>query len=596
MKRLLSLLTALVLTVSVFAASSALPASAATYRSASNSASSSYKGGKFYGNFQKVELTGDNRTDVIALALSQVGYLEGDSNGAFSGTVAGSKNYTEYNYNMGDWGSGYTYEWCATFVSWCLYQSGSTDQNSIRDWCRSHTTEKAYIWREVGCARWADQLRNFGYFKYSKHNGGTYAPQTGDLIFYDWAGGKSGEDHIGLVVYSDGSNVYTVEGNTSDQAGLVSAGGGVFFKKYSLSYDKITGYGVLPYKVNSSAPKIDYSGAKRTKGYYVNPDDSKTLYTSETGSDSVREMPRFTMFEVTQICQNGRLKVKYSVNGVNYEGYLVENSANRLIQITSFETDGLSEALESAESLNVREYSEEVLALIRAKYEEGVKLYASSSATTAQKKSCADELNALIARRGEGETVTDAVTVTAINAKVTTGDAVIFTPSFGTVTGDKANHKYTVNIVAAWDAGKNAYVVKSNTSGSGADTPDIALASDEMLLAVHYDAGHPESAVNDRYAKTVKAGDLLVLHGIDVAAGKAGAAPYVEIVRVSSDKPDPILGDVNDDGLVDNSDAAAILRYDAHITNFIENADVNGDGTVDNSDAAFILRIDAGLQ
>lgn len=335
MKRLLSAFTALVLILSVFSSLASVNVSAATYRTAANSASSSYKNGVYYQNFQKIALTGDQRTDVVALAMSQVGYLEGNSDGAFSGTVAGRNNYTEYNYNMGNWGSGYTYEWCATFCSWALYQAQCTDHNSINHWCRRYKyTNSAYIWREVGCAHWADQLRYYGYFKYSKHNGGSYAPQPGDLIFYSWSAGKSNEDHIGLVVYSDSQYVYTIEGNTSDQAGLVDAGGGVFFKKYSLDYSYITGYGVLPYKTNSSALKIDYSGNNPSLGYYVNPNTTKSVYSTETGSTVSYTLPRFSMFEVTQVCSNGRLKVKCTINGSTVTGY-VTNDSNRVVQITA---------------------------------------------------------------------------------------------------------------------------------------------------------------------------------------------------------------------------------------------------------------------
>lgn len=335
MKRLFCTFLAFVLMLSVFTFSGAAPVSAATYKSAANSASSSYKSSIYYKNFEKIALTGDGRTDVIAVAMSQVGYLESNSNGSFAGTTAGSGNYTEYNYNMGDWGSGYAYEWCATFCSWALLQSGCTNQNSMSAWCRRYKyTNSAYIWREVGCGHWADQLRYYGYFQYSKYHGGTYAPQTGDLIFFTWDSGKTNEDHIGLVVYSDSNYVYTIEGNTSDQAGLVSAGGGVFFKKYALNYQYICGYGVLPYKTNSSALKIDYSGAKPSLGYYVNPTAVKYLYTTETGSTYNVTIPRFSMFEVTGVCSNGRLKVKYTSGSTTYTGYVLNNS-DRVVQITA---------------------------------------------------------------------------------------------------------------------------------------------------------------------------------------------------------------------------------------------------------------------
>ncbi len=60
-----------------------------------------------------------------------------------------------------------------------------------------------------------------------------------------------------------------------------------------------------------------------------------------------------------------------------------------------------------------------------------------------------------------------------------------------------------------------------------------------------------------------------------------------------------MLGDVNGDGNVDNTDAAIVLRYDAGLVELSENqskaGDVNGDGSTDNLDAARILQYDAGL-
>ncbi len=55
------------------------------------------------------------------------------------------------------------------------------------------------------------------------------------------------------------------------------------------------------------------------------------------------------------------------------------------------------------------------------------------------------------------------------------------------------------------------------------------------------------------------------------------------------------LGDVNEDGTVDNLDAVEVLKYDCGMIDEIANADVNFDGEVNNLDAAMILRYDAGV-
>lgn len=58
-------------------------------------------------------------------------------------------------------------------------------------------------------------------------------------------------------------------------------------------------------------------------------------------------------------------------------------------------------------------------------------------------------------------------------------------------------------------------------------------------------------------------------------------------------------GDVNEDGDVNNVDAALVLKYDAGVIDedglTLINADVNGDGNVNNLDAAKICKYDAGL-
>lgn len=59
-----------------------------------------------------------------------------------------------------------------------------------------------------------------------------------------------------------------------------------------------------------------------------------------------------------------------------------------------------------------------------------------------------------------------------------------------------------------------------------------------------------------------------------------------------------LLGDVNNDGGIDNLDASIILQYDAGLVDLSipnEAGDTNHDDTVDNLDAVLILKYDAGL-
>ena len=70
-------------------------------------------------------------------------------------------------------------------------------------------------------------------------------PEIGDIIFF--TNGKRAY-HVGIVIAVDDIYVYTIEGNTSADPGVVENGGGVNDKKYKLNYSKILGYGRPFYK------------------------------------------------------------------------------------------------------------------------------------------------------------------------------------------------------------------------------------------------------------------------------------------------------------------------------------------------------------
>lgn len=181
--------------------------------------SDAYKSGKFYGNLISAVRTGYQRADVASVAMSQLGYHEGASPDDFDGlNTSSSLNYTEYNYLYGSL-DGYGYAWCATFVSWCLRQAGVAE-NIAPSHCN--------------CAAWVKKFRSMSRFKDS----GTYAPKTGDIIFFKARGGDSVSGHVGIVLYVRNNYVYTIEGNTSDA---------VKQQRYLLTNSTILGYGVPDY-------------------------------------------------------------------------------------------------------------------------------------------------------------------------------------------------------------------------------------------------------------------------------------------------------------------------------------------------------------
>lgn len=132
---------------------------------------------------------------VVDIAKSQVG------------DVGGQPYWSWYGFNS-------RVEWCACFVSWCYGQMGLSEprfaacQSQGIPWFQSHGQ-----WG----ARGYDNL----------------AP--GDAIFFDWDLDGSA-DHVGIVIGTDGSRVYTVEGNSGDACKI---------RSYDVNYECIKGYGLM---------------------------------------------------------------------------------------------------------------------------------------------------------------------------------------------------------------------------------------------------------------------------------------------------------------------------------------------------------------
>ena len=181
----------------------------------SYSGSSSYRSGKYYTALTKVTLTGNQRTDIVNIAKSQVGYQEGSSSSQLAGTTYGGSNYTEYGrwYGMQDM-------WCAMFVSWCANVAGVS--TSIVP-SHSYTPTGLNWFRNKGQA----------YSRATVASGG-YTPQKGDIIYFKSARNSNITNHVGIVTSYSGSTVYTVEGNTSS-ATISTNGGAVAAKSYSIS-------------------------------------------------------------------------------------------------------------------------------------------------------------------------------------------------------------------------------------------------------------------------------------------------------------------------------------------------------------------------
>lgn len=165
---------------------------------------------------------------VLDIAAKQVGYLEKSATAYKKDPScldektrgAGSDNYTKYGRDMHKVYPAvmdFPAYWCDAFVDWCFYKAygkanakgllgGNFDDYTVAS-CQLYKDKKAL-----------DTI-----------------PTKGSQVFFTRNGQVSGCHHTGLVYKVDKTYFYTIEGNTSGASGVVSNGGGVAKKKYSIS-------------------------------------------------------------------------------------------------------------------------------------------------------------------------------------------------------------------------------------------------------------------------------------------------------------------------------------------------------------------------
>lgn len=77
--------------------------------------------------------------------------------------------------------------WCAAFVYWCIKEAGMTPKKSLaaRDWLN-----------------WGEPV---------------FEPELGDIVIFSRGDPKGWQGHIGFYVKNDGSNIWVLGGNQSNQ-------------------------------------------------------------------------------------------------------------------------------------------------------------------------------------------------------------------------------------------------------------------------------------------------------------------------------------------------------------------------------------------
>ena len=227
--------------------------------------------------------TGDMAADLIAVAQTQIGYMEG----SLAGTTQGNNDCTKY----GEW-YGLNYNpWCAMFVSWCANQAG---------------IPTSVIPKHASCDVGMTWFINNGRWQYAAYYGGNYTPQPGDIVYF---GVKlsSGFDstHVGIIYKSDSKNIYVLEGNSSAKVQTVS---------YSLGSSYVLGYGTPDYGGTA--------GDRYAPGPYVVTATALNLRQSASADNSVSpvltSIPNGTELNVTEVANTNWGKTTYQ----SYTGWV----------------------------------------------------------------------------------------------------------------------------------------------------------------------------------------------------------------------------------------------------------------------------------
>lgn len=257
--------------------------------------SDAYKTSVWYENFTSLELTSNDRNNILRIAVSQLGYHEGDSAKDFDGmNKNGSSNYIEYARLLVPHYNDNAYEWCACFVNWCLNQARYDKASS-----------------EIGCWKWVGELKTMKMWQDSAAYKGTYTPKPADMIFFNWKNTNTGSGHIGYVLYTTETHVFTIEGNADNN---------VTVRSYALNDPCVIGYGTPPYN-EGDEPTIDWSYKDgMLRGTYIVNSYSAALKKAPGGKGRICTVPAGSAVTLHEVV-DGFARITYG----DKEGYMETN-------------------------------------------------------------------------------------------------------------------------------------------------------------------------------------------------------------------------------------------------------------------------------
>lgn len=192
----------------------------------------------FYGELAKqpTVATGYTAKALLAIAATEIGYHEKASNAQLDDKIAntGSNNWTKYARDLA--AAGYYngnkngYAWCDVFVDWCFYiLAGKNAAKAQEIECQTGPYGAGCSWSK---SYYKAQDRLFT------------APQAGDQVFFK----RNGEiTHTGIVEWVSGTQIGTIEGNSSDQ---------VIRRTYSLSDSYLDSFGRPRYDADEAVATV----------------------------------------------------------------------------------------------------------------------------------------------------------------------------------------------------------------------------------------------------------------------------------------------------------------------------------------------------
>lgn len=170
-----------------------------------------YTGSYYDSALSRVNLTGNYREDIINIALSQLGYHEGDSENDYDGrNTRGSSDYTEYGRYLGNTGSA----WCSEFASWCIFKANVPTQIVAPS-----RSANVVGFTEGTSATWYTWNQTI-------YGGGSYEPRQGDIILWAWDNNSHSTDenlsHTAILRTAEAQNggrviLKTIDGNSNNR-------------------------------------------------------------------------------------------------------------------------------------------------------------------------------------------------------------------------------------------------------------------------------------------------------------------------------------------------------------------------------------------